>query len=569
MIRLLCLGAFLLLASQTATADLISPFGGETAPNFAEIDVLDDRVLITLEIDKSDYPIFVAPESEAGESLAERTGRTMNVAIDGVAVEPQLETIGVRPRTPRVSAAWPAATAVADQRRSAEVVHAVLDYPFEARPATVTIAPPPGDQGFPAVSIGMLVSHLGVPVNDYRYLSQAETLQLDWQDPWLSAFENPNLKRHQASPVTAFLSVEPREVRQEVLLRVADLEHWTSLDFGDGRSLSSSELAAVEVAAEDLFRRTSALTIDGEVVTPDDVLVGFLSLGPTGLDVLEDADYIDGTADLLGVILSFPQPDLPQRVDMDWQLFPDGTESIPVIISDPAGGVPGTLTRAAPEVSWTNFLKGWSRPEMQPVIVPSGPTFSIPYLSLASAVLAALAAGLAWRATSRRRLGLAAAAVLLVVLAVAGRGVAQEVRLPVSGAPSTEEAVIILTGLLDNVAIAQLEPREVTFARALAPIAADTRRAEVGAEIRRGLSINLPTGARARTEATENLLIEELTPTDTGMRILATWTGRAVGGHFGHTHRRTVRYRGLFDLVQAGDVWLLDGLTIIESELQG
>lgn len=569
LIRLICLGVACLVSMQTAKADLISPFGGETAPNFAEIDVLDDRVRITLEIDKADYPLFVGAAREPGETLAERTGRTLRVAVDGVAIEPQVETIGLGARTPRVSAAWPAAAAVADQRRSAEVVHVTLAYPFTARPAAITVAPPMASRGMPAVSLGMLTRHLGVPVTDYRYLSQPETVRLDWRDPWSSAFENPNLKRHQQSPVMAFLSVEPREIRQEVLLRVADLEGWTSLDVGAGRSLSGDEVAAVEAAAVELFRRTAALTIDGEAVAPDDIRVGFLSIGPTGLDVLDDTDTIDRMADLVGVVLSFPRPDLPARVEMAWQHFPEGTDTVPVTLSDPAGGVPDTVTRTAPSVTWINYLKQWSRAETQPVVVPTRPSLSVPYLSLTSVALAVLAIGFAWRSTSRMRLGLAASAVLLVVLAVTGRGVAANIRLPLAGPPGTEAATAILTRLLDNAAIAQLEPREAAFTAALAPFVADPRRAAVGAEIRRGLSVNLPTGARARLEGIDAMQIEELTPTDTGLRVLASWTGRAVGGHFGHMHRRAVAYRGLFDLAQAEDAWLLDGLTILDADLQG
>jgi hypothetical protein len=392
-------------------------------------------------------------------------------------------------------------------------------------------------------------------------------LRLDWQDPWFSAFENPILRRHQKSPVMAFVSVEPREVRQEMLLRVADLERWTSLDFGSGRTLSDAEVAAVEDAAEALFRGANALTIDGETVSPDNVRVDFLAIGPTGLDVLDDTDAIDRTANLLGVVLSFPRHDLPQEVVMGWRLFPDGTDTIPVTLSDPKGGVPDRVTRAAPSVTWTNYLKQWTRPETQAVVVPMHPSVSVPWLSLASVGLAGLAGGLAWRSEARRRLGFAAAGVLLVVMAVAGRGVAQDIRLPVEGPPDNNEAVVVLENLLDNAAIAQLETREATFEAALAPFVLETKRTEVGAEIRRGLSINLPTGARARIEASGDLQVEKLTPTDTGMRVLVSWTARAVGGHFGHEHRRAVRYRGLFDLAQAGDAWFLDGFTILEAEM--
>ena len=38
-----------------------------------------------------------------------------------------------------------------------------------------------------AATIGFVCYHEGVPVNDFRYLSEEVTLDLDWDDPWFSA----------------------------------------------------------------------------------------------------------------------------------------------------------------------------------------------------------------------------------------------------------------------------------------------------------------------------------------------------------------------------------------------
>lgn len=58
----------------------------------------------------------------------------------------------------------------------------------------------------------------------FKYLSTPARLVLDWEDPWYTAFDNPNLRRHHATSVSSFLYVAPREIRHETLMRVRDLE---------------------------------------------------------------------------------------------------------------------------------------------------------------------------------------------------------------------------------------------------------------------------------------------------------------------------------------------------------
>ncbi len=52
-------------------------------------------------------------------------------------------------------------------------------------------------------------------------------------------------------------------------------------------------------------------------------------------------------------------------------------------------------------------------------------------------------------------------------------------------------------------------------------------------------------------------------------QVLANWTARVSGGHWGHLHRQTVSYRGLLDVSRHGDLWMLDDLTIISAKTGG
>ena len=151
--------------------------------------------------------------------------------------------------------------------------------------------------------------------------------------------------------------------------------------------------------------------------------------------------------------------------------------------------------------------------------------------------------------------------------AVVLRPMTIEVTIPASGPPEPEVAQQILVGLLDNISVAMLEPSDALFQTTLVPFVLHEKMAEVGAEIRRGLAVTLPTGALARTDYVQNIEIQEITApgAKNESRIFASWTASVIGGHWGHQHRRFIEYRALLDIVSKNGSWKLTGLTILEA----
>ena len=86
--------------------------------------------------------------------------------------------------------------------------------------------------------------------------------------------------------------------------------------------------------------------------------------------------------------------------------------------------------------------------------------------------------------------------------------------------------------------------------------------------MRRGLSVTLPTGARALTDDIDDVTIEKIEPRDGGIGVLARWIANMSGGHWGHEHRQRVAYRGLLDLEETDGVWKLRGLTILNADMR-
>ncbi|WP_170570233.1 hypothetical protein [Ruegeria atlantica] len=488
--------ASLILGWGTAKADLVSPYGGETAPSFAELSVEKDHVRVILEIDLNAYPFFVAPDDGSGASLSQRTGQTFQVSVDGNPLDRVIHTIDVRPRTPRQTAA---SSLVAPRPRSADVVFVDLEFPFQGQPGQITFTPPLNSDGIPLASIGMMALHGGVPVTDYRFLSQAETMLPNWDDPWFTRFENPNLTRHHKSPLMSFVSIEPREVRHEVIFRLKDLEGWIDLDLGNAESLTSDQIVRIKTEAEGFFKSQNPVTIDGVDVTPNSVQVSRIAVGAEGLRVLPDQSPATRTTMLLGAVTSYPQKALAKQVDMLWQLFPEGVDVVPVTLSDPAGGVPSQIYKTDPAIRWTNHLTSWEEPRTQPVFVKTAGVHPAVLLSLGLGVLSMIGVLSAWYWSAAPR---------SLTLAMSGAFAAAAVltfALKDSFARPSPDGVathLVIQGMLSNFNAALLEPDKDGLRSALEPFVDEPNRGDVSAELRRGLSVTLPSGASARAEDT-------------------------------------------------------------------
>ena len=113
-----------------------------------------------------------------------------------------------------------------DEEEPEVVVAATLIYPFERLPEALTLVAPSATG---VASIGFVLYHRGVAVNDFRFLASGYTVELDWDDPWYSSFDTRALRRQYFSPMTGFLYIEPFEVRKEIIVRPKDVQRWTDL----------------------------------------------------------------------------------------------------------------------------------------------------------------------------------------------------------------------------------------------------------------------------------------------------------------------------------------------------
>ena len=90
--------------------------------------------------------------------------------------------------------------------------------------------------------------------------------------------------------------------------------------------------------------------------------------------------------------------------------------------------------------------------------------------------------------------------------------------------------------------------------------------ADIEAELSRALTIQIAGGGIARINSVEDLVVKDLAALEgrTGFRSLAEWTALASAGHWGHAHRRRIRFRALMELEEIAGAWKLTGMTVVD-----
>jgi len=585
--------ASLLLLATTiipaARADWMNLTGAETAPNIAEITVLDDRVRVALEVYVGDLATFeallpddwlkndVAFRPSLSERLRRFSAETFQIITDdGTKLQANLSLAEPRRRKERFSAFAGMINPTTRQRvpeppEDKRVLYAELEYPFSGRPESLTIIPPQNANGIVAVTIGFIAYHKAVPIIDFRYLSGPAKVTLDWDDPWYTKFDNPNLKRHHKSALMSFLYVEPRELRHEVLIRVRDLQEWTDLGLIGGATIVAAARAQIKERARAFLATRNPLEVDGTPVKPVSTRAQFLNISLTGLQVVENDKPLDLSTAIIGIILSYPVKHLPKHVTVQWDLFNERVERIPTTAIDPAGPFLGFVEASDPTFEWRNYLLKYQEPKVSPVVLDDGRSIGVPVLSVLLLVFALGAATIAVRpALQSRRIWAAASGLSAVAAVLLLRVAVIDVTNPFAGPPDENISAQIVTSVLENVNHAYLEKDPAALRQALGVVVASDALADVEAELGRALAIKVAGGGIARVDAIENLVLKEVTALEgrPGFRSLAEWTARASAGHWGHAHRRTIRFRALVELVEHNGAWKLAGITVVDAKQQ-
>jgi hypothetical protein len=304
--------------------------------------------------------------------------------------------------------------------------------------------------------------------------------------------------------------------------------------------------------------------IDGREIEPELARVNFLERTLRTSRVIDPPVDLDIHSAVLGVIFVYPTEGLPERVTMDWDLWNDQIQRVPVSAVDQAGPLPSFLEPDWRVLEWQNFLKHPDLPTARALEAPPGPAARA--LLLGRWLLLAVAfAAVFWlasrvRAKGRPRTLPALAVVLGVVSSAIVFWLAGRAQL----SPARSE--VLVSALLHNVYLAFDYREEGRIYDVLAQSVDGALLADIYPETRRGLELANQGGARAKVKEIELVDLAAERDGADGFVATATWIVAGSVGHWGHVHQRKNRYRAELRVAPVDGAWKLTGLEILEEE---
>jgi hypothetical protein len=400
------------------------------------------------------------------------------------------------------------------------------------------------------------------------------------------------------APIQSFISIEPFEVRHEVLFRLAETQ-LVIHSSGRGQTFRLDPAGTIEIEDQPMVldlleRRVGAdVLVDGQSTEGIVRRMDFMTVDATGA-LPRPNPVPEPVADaVVGVIVAYPAGGMPEEVTLRWDPLASGVEAIPATVIDPETVTSHTLTAEQPSLTWENALVEDPIPTVEaveveptraPVPLASLPLFLIAALLVVKGARDGRSPGAPTRSpdgSARSPYGptrspggstqaswTAASRVVLALAFVVGPVVQTSFALPGSAGrtPSERQARRILAGLLPNIYRA-LEFREegMIYDRLAVSVAGETL-TEVYLEQRQALEMEERGGAQARVETVEVLEAGDIESTEAGFSVRAVWTVGGMVTHFGHRHFRQNRYDARIGIVPDSGTWKIQSVEVLEQE---
>ena len=546
-----------------------------TASTIAEIYVDSQQIRVELEIGAADQRVFanllpdelyterVGADRPLKERLSVFLKQQWVIEADGRPLEGTVDNIETTKRVVRDEITG---DPVPNQPVDAEIVVRVkLNYALDQQPKTIAIAPPDtGEGGADLATIGFVAYHKGVAINDFRYLSRRETLQLDWTDPWYSTFDRRTLRRQYYAPAAAFLYVENLEVRKEIVFRPKDLQEWVDLGLVGAETIKASAREAICQKAASFLDQHTPVLIDGQSYEGTLDRVHFINRSLRTTGVVPDNQDIDINNAMLGAIYVYPIESLPSEVSLNWDLFSDRINQVPGVATDEAGGMPGTLTIDEPTLMWRNYLKHPTVPAFLNIAPPQTKILSLPVLSIAC-----LSAGLlVWMRSSSmtHRAGwtLTLAAIGLISLPI--QNARWKIPLTTHAEVSPDDAAQISYSLLHNIYRAFDYRDEGTVYDVLERSIAGELLTQVYLETRQSLTLATQGGAKVKVKQVALIDCQSEQRDQDSFVANCRWIVSGNVGHWGHVHQRTNQYQGKLLVLPIDGRWKITAMDVLSEE---
>lgn len=555
------------LGYTTAFADAIIVTKAMLSPTIAEYYVDNKGVKLELEIGGKDVNAFTAlyPESYRklmhlpAEDFNTRTQRYLTgmlaVLVEGEPLKASILSIEVGKKIKRDNITGEPLP-VQDENVP-KVLYMTIVYPFVTpKPKEMTIKGPTN------AIVGFMLYHEGQNVNDFRYLAQEQHLILDWDNPFYSHFKNKGFLRQYSNPMSLFLYIEPYEVRKEFVLHPRDLQHWVDLGLKGKDVITVQEQKKLKRKISDFLMDRAKVEINGKMATPRLDRIHFIERTLKRSGVVTPPRDLETNTATLGVIYSYPTPSTAKKVMVEWDLFNEKINMVPIVFTDEAGPFRYRITADEPKITWDNYILHPKDRNISTVHVTQS-TIALPLLTLLLSTLFLVLITL--YILRKKKILLVLAIISLLAALLSWPLVKINIDSPIQAKLDNKEARLLLNELLGNVYRSFVFKEEGAIYDALSKSVDGDLLSEIYLQVKRSLELKNQGGAEASVDTIE-IKDLKLTELDNGYALDASWDVNGSVGHWGHIHQRANHYDAEFVIEPVKNVWKIKTMKVYNEK---
>ena len=464
-------------------------------------------------------------------------------------------------------------------------VYYYFHLPMEQQPDYLTFTQQFGGSDAPVPSVMDLIllqkgARLDFPVQIGP--RSPHSIALDWENPprndrtyWKERREWMKQRREALLGVTsysatyAYLYLEPREIRFEILVPLLTLETWLPLQREEADYLSVAEQDAMEKALPGFLQEVCHTHIDGMEITAQLDRLDFFTLDIRDFAKKQERKKVGVANARVGMILSFPTKGNFQSASLEWSFFNEVTpllNTMTYVFDQP--GERFFFTDNERTWQWQS-PKHASGPQVSSWLslppVPSMPTMPLSLLFL----LAAFSGG-----SFALKRNWKIAVPLLVLGGWFGwwNPVWQQMVIPhptkEAPLPTPPEQNKIAEVLLRNIYRSFDYLQDADVYSALSRSADGDYLEKLYLQIKKGLILTEQGGAHSRVRNVQWL---ESEPTSHLMRaqsfsLSVKWEITGTVEHWGHIHTRRNAYRAELEVKAVDDEWKLVDLEVLDED---
>jgi hypothetical protein len=367
------------------------------------------------------------------------------------------------------------------------------------------------------------------------------------------------------SPLMIFLSVEPFQVRQEILIQAAAVSHYMHLEKKNPSTLPIESQKQIKKEIQEAIIEKNVAYINSVQVQPTEIITNFITLGRGGVATRQTPIEEDMNDAIIGITFVYDIDAFPDSILIDWQMFPDSVRTIEASTVDPHGAFASTLTPEKHTIFWKSRIAGYQAPVLKPIEIheSSKPLFT---LVLWLTILGFFIYNNVYKRSNNVDRWLIAALIISFMAYPFLRTTTGILIIPHTQ-PSKEKAEIILGDLLSNVYSAFDRKDENVVYDLLALSVTNEQLTEIYIQNRQSMAMENRGGARANVDEVNILEIFDIKSGKDGGYVADTqWTVRGSVNHFGHTHYRQNQYRAYVSFLADDHRWKISDIEILNSE---